>query len=114
VLQNKEQGQILGPNRYEATGCWRKLHNQELHNLYFSPNIRMVELRMTRWVGYMTCHRQKINSHKFTHESLKKWKCLQPLGVGGRLLLRLSLKKLDWRLWTGLIWLGIRTKGGLL
>jgi hypothetical protein len=34
---------IFGAKRDEVTGCWRKLHNEELHNLYPSPNIiRMI------------------------------------------------------------------------
>jgi hypothetical protein len=39
---------IFGP----PTGCWRKLHNEELHNLYSSPSIiRMVKLRRVGWAG---------------------------------------------------------------
>jgi hypothetical protein len=38
---------IFGPKRDEVTGEWRKLHNEELHNLYSSPNIiRMIKLKM--------------------------------------------------------------------
>jgi hypothetical protein len=48
VLQTKDQGEIIGTNRNKAPGRWRKLNNERLHNLYFSSNIRMVELRMTR------------------------------------------------------------------
>jgi hypothetical protein len=37
-----------------VTGDWRKLHNQELHNLYSSPNIiRMITPRRMRWEGYV-------------------------------------------------------------
>jgi hypothetical protein len=43
---------IFGPKRDEVTGDWRKLHNDELHNLYFSPNIiRMIKSRRMRWAG---------------------------------------------------------------
>jgi hypothetical protein len=42
---------IFGPKRDEVTGGWRKLHNEELHNLYSSPSIiRMIKSRM-RWPG---------------------------------------------------------------
>jgi hypothetical protein len=43
---------IFGPKRDEVTGVWRKLHYEELHNLYSSPSIiRMMKSRM-RWAGY--------------------------------------------------------------
>jgi hypothetical protein len=44
---------ILGPKRDEVTGDWRKLHNEELHNLY-SPNvIRMIKSRRIRGAGHV-------------------------------------------------------------
>jgi hypothetical protein len=43
---------IFGPTREEGAGDWRKLHNEELHNLYTSPNtIRMIKSRSMRWAG---------------------------------------------------------------
>jgi hypothetical protein len=43
---------IIGPRRDEVTGDWRKMYNEELHNLYSSPNIiRMIESRRMRWTG---------------------------------------------------------------
>jgi hypothetical protein len=45
---------IFGPRRDEAMGDWRKLHNEELHNLHLSPNIiRMIKSRTMRWAGYV-------------------------------------------------------------
>jgi hypothetical protein len=38
VFENRVLGRILGPKRDELTGVWRKLHNEELHDLYSSPN----------------------------------------------------------------------------
>jgi hypothetical protein len=44
VFENKVLRRIFGPKREEVTGDWRKLHNEELHNLYSSPNIiRMIK-----------------------------------------------------------------------
>jgi hypothetical protein len=46
VIENRVLGRIFGPKRVEVTGEWRKLHNEELHNLYSSPDIiRQVKSR---------------------------------------------------------------------
>jgi hypothetical protein len=46
--------QIFGPRRDEGTGDWRKLHNEELHNFYSSPNIiRLIKSRRMRWAGHI-------------------------------------------------------------
>jgi hypothetical protein len=43
---------IFPPKRDEVTGVWRKLHNEELNDLYSSPNIlRMIESRRIKWAG---------------------------------------------------------------
>ena len=44
---------IFGPKRDEVTGEWKKLHNDELHDLYSSPNIvRAIKYRRIRWTGH--------------------------------------------------------------
>jgi hypothetical protein len=44
VFENRVLRRIFGPKRDEVKGDWRKLHNEELHNLYSSPNIiRMIK-----------------------------------------------------------------------
>jgi hypothetical protein len=44
----------FGPRRDEVTGDWRKLHNEELHNLYSWPNIiRMIKSMRMRWAGHV-------------------------------------------------------------
>jgi len=45
---------VFGPKRDEVTGVWRKLHNEELSDLYSLPNIvRMVKSRRMRWAGHV-------------------------------------------------------------
>jgi hypothetical protein len=52
VFENMVLRRIFGPKRDEVTGEWRKLHNEELHILYFSPNIiRQMKSRRMRWAG---------------------------------------------------------------
>jgi hypothetical protein len=49
VFENRVLREIFGPKRDEVTGDWRKLHNEELHNLYSSPNIvRVIKSRRMR------------------------------------------------------------------
>jgi hypothetical protein len=52
VFENRVLRRIFRPKRDDVTGDWRKLHNEELHNLCSSPNIiRMIKSRRMRWQG---------------------------------------------------------------
>jgi hypothetical protein len=54
VFENRVPRRIFGPKRDDVTGEWRKLHNEELHNLYSSPDIiRQVKSRRMRWAGHV-------------------------------------------------------------
>jgi hypothetical protein len=54
VFENRVLRRIFGPKKDEAIGGWRKLHNEELHNLYSYPSIiRMIKLRRMRWTGHV-------------------------------------------------------------
>jgi hypothetical protein len=54
VFENWVLRRIFGPKREEVTGSWRRLHNEELHNLYASPNlIRVIKSSRIRWVGHV-------------------------------------------------------------
>jgi hypothetical protein len=55
VFENSVLRKIFGPKR-EEDGSWRKLHNDELHSLYSSPNIiRVIKSRRMRWAGHVAC-----------------------------------------------------------
>jgi hypothetical protein len=55
----------FGPKRDEVTGGWRKLHNEELHNIYPSPSITRVikQIRM-RWAGHVARMGTKRNAYR--------------------------------------------------
>jgi hypothetical protein len=56
VLENMVLRRIFGPKRDEVTGEWRKLHNEELHDLYSSPSTRIIRImkwRRVKWVGHV-------------------------------------------------------------
>jgi hypothetical protein len=54
VFENRLLRRLFGPKRNGVTGGWRKLYNEELHNLYSSPSIiRNIKLRSMRWAGHV-------------------------------------------------------------
>jgi hypothetical protein len=54
VFENRVLRRIFGPKRDDIIGSWRKLHDEELHNLYSSPNIIiMIKSRKMRWAGHV-------------------------------------------------------------
>jgi hypothetical protein len=56
VFENRVLRRVFGPKRDKVTGEWRKLHNEELIDLYSLPNIvRVVKSRRMRWAGHVTC-----------------------------------------------------------
>jgi hypothetical protein len=65
VFQKRVLRRIFEPKRDEVTGSWRKLHNEELHNLCSSPNIiRMIKSRMMIWAGHVARIGEKRNAYR--------------------------------------------------
>jgi hypothetical protein len=54
---------IFGPKRDEVTGGWRKLHNEELHNLYSSPSIIRIKSRRMSWAVHAARMEAKRNAY---------------------------------------------------
>jgi hypothetical protein len=69
VFENRMLRRIFGPKRDEVTGGWRKLHNEELHNLYSSPSIiRMIKSRVMKWARHVERIRKKWNAYRILVE----------------------------------------------
>jgi hypothetical protein len=61
---NRLLRRIFGPKKEDVAGIWRRLHNEELHNLYASPNIIGVIKSRRRWVGHVVCIGEMRNSFR--------------------------------------------------
>jgi hypothetical protein len=60
VFENMVLRRISRPKRDEVTGEWGKLHNDELNDLYCSPNIvRVIKSRRMRWAGHVSCMEER-------------------------------------------------------
>ena len=65
VFENRVLRRVFGPKRDEVTGKWRKLHNEELNDLYSSPNIvRVVKSRRMRWAGHVAHMWERRGVHR--------------------------------------------------
>jgi hypothetical protein len=78
VFENRLLRRIFEPKSHEVTGGWRKLHNEELHNLYCSPNIiRVIKSRRMKWAGHVARMREMRNAHRIL---VRKHEGKRPLG----------------------------------
>jgi hypothetical protein len=63
VFENKVLRKIFGRKRDEVISSWRKLHNDELHNLHSLPSIIRTNMsRKVRWAGHVACVGEKRNA----------------------------------------------------
>jgi hypothetical protein len=65
VFENRVPKRIFGPKRDEVTGEWRKLHNEELRDLFSSPSIiTIIKSRRMRWAGHVAGIGEKRNAYR--------------------------------------------------
>ena len=116
VFENMVLRRIFVPRLDEVTGEWRRLHNEELNDLYCSPNIvRVIKSRRMRWAGHV--------AHMVEERGLYRVLMGKPVGERpqGRPrcrwlnnILGSISRSWDVGIWTGLRWSRIETGGGRL
>jgi hypothetical protein len=85
VFEKSFLRRIFGPKRDEVTGEWRKLQDDELHNLYSSSDIgRQIKSRRMRWTGHVARMGEERKLYKVWWESPKERDRSEGQGVGGR------------------------------
>jgi hypothetical protein len=92
VFENRVLRRIFGPER-EEDGSWKKLHNNELHSLYSSPNIvRVMKSRRMRWAGHVARMGEGTEVYRVLVGRPEGRRPLEDLGLGGEITL-------SWTLW---------------
>jgi hypothetical protein len=104
VFENKVLRRIFGPKRDKVIGGWRKLHNEELRDLYSSPSIiRIMKSRRMRWAGHVARMGEKINAYRLlvgkpegkrpVRKPRRRW--VDNIGM--------DLVEVGWVMWIGLV-----------
>jgi hypothetical protein len=84
VFENRVLRRIFDPERDEVTGEWRKLHNEDLHNLCSSPNIiRIIKSSRMRWAGHVARMGENRKHIGYWLESQKERDHYEGQDVGG-------------------------------
>jgi len=115
VFGNRVLRRIFEPKRDEVTGEWRKLHKEELNDLYSSLNtFWMIKSRRMRWAGHVVRNGERRGIYRVLVGKPEERDLLEVPGLGGRIILRWFFRKWDVGVWTGSSWLRIGTGGGRL
>jgi hypothetical protein len=94
VFDNRVLRGIFGPKRDEVTGEWRKPHNEELHDLYFPPNIvRVIKSSRMRWAEHVAPMERGEACTGFWWENVRERDHWGDPGDDGRIVLRCIFKK---------------------
>ena len=113
VFENGEFRIIFGVRTDEVTGECRKLHNEELNDLYTSNIVRVIKSRRMRWAGNVASMGERRGVYRVL-VGKPEGDHLEEPRVKGRIILRWIFRKWDVEAWTGSSWLRIGTGGGNL
>jgi hypothetical protein len=104
VTENRVLRRIFVPKRDEVTGGCRKLHNEELHNLYSSPSIiRMIKSKMIKWARHIACMGEKNNSCRILVGKPERERPVGRPKCRWEDNIKMDLRE-DGVVWIGLIW----------
>jgi len=115
VLEGRVVRRLFGPKRDKVKGEWRNVHNEELNNLYSSPNVvRVIKSRRMRWAGHAASVGGGEAYTGFWWVNLRETDHLEDPGIDDKIILRWIFRKLNVGAWTGLSRLRTGTGGGHL
>jgi hypothetical protein len=115
VFENRVLRRIFGPKRDEVTREWRKLHNEELHILYSSPDIiSQVKSRRMRWVGHVARVGEERKVYKVSVGKPEGKRLLERPRQRWEDGIRMDLRENGLGVWIGFDCLRTGTGGGLL
>jgi hypothetical protein len=101
VFENRVLRRIFGSRRDKVTGVWRKIHNEELHDLYSFLNIvPLNRSRRIRWAGHVARMGRREAYTGLWLGNLRERDHLKDPGVDGRIILRWFFRKWDEGVWT--------------
>jgi hypothetical protein len=102
VFENRVLRRTFWPKRDEVIGEYRKLHNENLNDLYYSPNIvRLINSRRMRWAGHVAQWGRVEMYTGLWWGNLRERDHLEDPVVDGRIIIRWIFSKWDVGTWTG-------------
>jgi len=115
VFENRVLRKVFGPNTKEVTGEWRRLHNEQLNDLYSLPNIiRGDQFEKNEMGGVCSPYGERRGAYRVLVGKLEGKRSLGRPRHRWEDNIKMHLQDVEWGAWTGSIWLMIGTGGGLL